>query len=81
MNTYGLLPALNRRFMGLPQVFCGLDCGECEAYVATQKNDRAGLEPAAAGNSVIQLINAALRLGQTTLPSHAGKEGWEFPGL
>ena len=24
--------------------YCGLDCGECEAYIATQKNDRAGLE-------------------------------------
>ena len=29
------------------QAFCGLDCGECEAYVATQKNDRAGLEATA----------------------------------
>jgi len=29
------------------QAFCGLDCGECEAYVATQKNDQAGLERAA----------------------------------
>jgi hypothetical protein len=27
--------------------FCGLDCGGCEAYIATQKNDRAGLESAA----------------------------------
>lgn len=29
------------------------------------------------------LINAALRLGQATLSSHAGKEDWEFvkPGL
>jgi len=27
--------------------YCGLDCGECEAYIATQKNDRAGLEAAA----------------------------------
>ena len=22
------------------QAFCGLDCGDCEAYIATQKNDR-----------------------------------------
>lgn len=29
------------------QAYCGLDCGECEAYIATQKNDRAGLEAAA----------------------------------
>lgn len=29
------------------QAYCGLDCGECEAYIATQKNDRAGLEDAA----------------------------------
>jgi hypothetical protein len=29
------------------QAYCGLDCGECEAYVATQKNDRAGLEATA----------------------------------
>jgi hypothetical protein len=29
------------------QAYCGLDCGECEAYVATQKNDRGGLEAAA----------------------------------
>ena len=29
------------------QAYCGLDCGDCEAYVATQKNDRAGLEAAA----------------------------------
>lgn len=29
------------------QAFCGLDCGDCEAYVATQKNDRAGLEATA----------------------------------
>jgi len=29
------------------QAYCGLDCGECEAYVATQKNDRAGLEETA----------------------------------
>ena len=29
------------------QPFCGLDCGDCEAYVATQKNDRAGLEATA----------------------------------
>jgi Protein of unknown function (DUF3795) len=27
--------------------FCGLDCGECEAYVATQADDRAGLEETA----------------------------------
>ena len=27
--------------------YCGLDCGECEAYVATQADDRAGLEAAA----------------------------------
>jgi hypothetical protein len=27
--------------------YCGLDCGECEAYIATQANDRAGLEAAA----------------------------------
>jgi len=27
--------------------YCGLDCGECEAYIATQENDRAGLEAAA----------------------------------
>lgn len=29
------------------QAFCGLDCGECEAYIATQKNDRAALEKVA----------------------------------
>jgi len=29
------------------QAYCGLDCGECEAYIATQKNDRAGLEAVA----------------------------------
>jgi len=29
------------------QAYCGLDCGECEAYIATQKNDRAGLETVA----------------------------------
>jgi Protein of unknown function (DUF3795) len=29
------------------QAFCGIDCSECEAYVATQKNDRAGLEKVA----------------------------------
>ena len=29
------------------QAFCGLDCGDCEAYIATQKNDRAGLEATA----------------------------------
>jgi hypothetical protein len=29
------------------QAYCGLDCGDCEAYIATQKNDRAGLEAAA----------------------------------
>jgi hypothetical protein len=29
------------------QAYCGLDCGECEAYVATQKNDRAGLDAVA----------------------------------
>ena len=29
------------------QAYCGLDCGECEAYIATQANDRAGLEAAA----------------------------------
>ena len=27
--------------------YCGLDCGECEAYIATQNNDRAGLEATA----------------------------------
>lgn len=27
--------------------YCGLDCGECEAYIATQKNDRAELEAVA----------------------------------
>jgi len=27
--------------------YCGLDCGECEAYIATQNNDQAGLEAAA----------------------------------
>lgn len=29
------------------QAFCGLDCGECEAYIATQADDRAGLEATA----------------------------------
>jgi hypothetical protein len=29
------------------QAYCGLDCGECEAYVATHKNDRAGLDAVA----------------------------------
>ena len=29
------------------QAYCGLDCGDCEAYIATQKNDRGGLEAAA----------------------------------
>jgi hypothetical protein len=29
------------------QAYCGLDCGECEAYVATQNDDRAGLEAVA----------------------------------
>ena len=29
------------------QAYCGLDSGDCEAYIATQKNDRAGLEAAA----------------------------------
>jgi len=29
------------------QAYCGLDCGDCEAFIATQKNDRAGLEAAA----------------------------------
>ena len=29
------------------QAFCGLDCGDCEAYIATQTNDRAGLEATA----------------------------------
>ena len=27
--------------------YCGLDCGECEAYVATRADDRAGLEATA----------------------------------
>jgi hypothetical protein len=35
------------RKMAKIQAFCGLDCGECEAYIATQKNDRAGLEATA----------------------------------
>jgi len=29
------------------QAYCGLDCGECEAYMATQADDRAGLEATA----------------------------------
>jgi hypothetical protein len=29
------------------QAYCGIECGECEAYIATQKNDRAGLEATA----------------------------------
>lgn len=29
------------------QAFCGLDCGECEAYIATQTNDRAALQKVA----------------------------------
>jgi hypothetical protein len=29
------------------QAYCGLDCGECEAYIATQADDRAGLEATA----------------------------------
>jgi hypothetical protein len=29
------------------RAYCGLDCGECEAYIATQNNDRAGLEATA----------------------------------
>ncbi|MBM3305715.1 MAG: DUF3795 domain-containing protein [Candidatus Aminicenantes bacterium] len=29
------------------QAYCGIDCGECEAYIATQANDRAGLEATA----------------------------------
>jgi hypothetical protein len=27
--------------------YCGIDCGECEAYIATQADDRAGLEATA----------------------------------
>ncbi len=27
--------------------YCGLDCGDCEAYIATQKNDGASLEAVA----------------------------------
>lgn len=27
--------------------YCGLDCSECEAYIATQNNDQAGLEAVA----------------------------------
>jgi len=27
--------------------YCGLDCGECEAYLATQNKDSAGLEATA----------------------------------
>jgi hypothetical protein len=33
--------------MGQILAYCGLDCGECEAYIATQNNDRAGLEATA----------------------------------
>lgn len=33
--------------MAIVQAYCGLDCGECEAYVATQKDDRTGLEAVA----------------------------------
>ena len=29
------------------QAYCGLDCGECEAYVATQADDGPGLEETA----------------------------------
>ena len=29
------------------QAYCGLDCSECEAYIATQADDRAGLEATA----------------------------------
>lgn len=29
------------------QAYCGLDCGECEAYSASQVNDLAGLEEVA----------------------------------
>ena len=29
------------------QAYCGLDCAECEAYIATQANDQAGLEATA----------------------------------
>ncbi|MBM3293534.1 MAG: DUF3795 domain-containing protein [Candidatus Aminicenantes bacterium] len=29
------------------RAFCGIDCGECEAYIATQANDLAGLEETA----------------------------------
>jgi len=27
--------------------YCGIDCGECEAYIATQNNDQSGLEATA----------------------------------
>ena len=27
--------------------YCGIECGECEAYIATQNNDLAGLEATA----------------------------------
>ncbi len=33
--------------MATIRAYCGLDCGDCEAYIATQKNDRAGLEETA----------------------------------
>lgn len=29
------------------QAYCGLDCGECEAYIATQADDAAGLQKTA----------------------------------
>ena len=41
------------------QAYCGLDCGGCEAYIATQKNDRVGLE-AIAKNWAAQFGGKAL---------------------
>jgi len=43
----GLLNISNLRKGGIVAkilAYCGLDCGECEAYLATQNNDRDGLE-------------------------------------
>jgi hypothetical protein len=66
------------------QAYCGLDCGECEAYLATQKNDRAGLEATAKkwaeqfGGSVASAdacICDGCSTGKRTSTAHAGTCG------
>lgn len=63
---------LNVTFMNNLIAYCGLDCGECDAYIATRNNDQALRERTARLWSELN--------GTTILPEHINCQGCRMDG-